>query len=124
MPRKGANVSEIQYKALYTVEQRTREAEEARAKNKNRVPIICENADDSDISGLQITKYLLQPDITIGQLLLQLRKRMRVSSEKAIFLFISGSVPPSTAQISDLYVHHKDEDGFLYIKYTLEATLG
>lgn len=51
-----------------------------------------------------------------------IRKRIKLSPEKAIFIFVDEVLPPTAALMSSIYEEHKDEDGFLYITYvTLEA---
>ncbi|RNF12579.1 Atg8-like protein 1 [Trypanosoma conorhini] len=121
MVRKGF---EIKYKKLHTLEHRLSEAAKVREKNPNRLPIICEKVDGSAIGDLERGKFLVPSDLTVGQFVLVLRKRVTVEADEAIFLFVNGAVPPTTAQMSDLYAQHKDEDGFLYIKYSGEATFG
>ena len=53
-----------------------------------------------------------------------IRKRLRLASEKAIFLFVSGNIPSSGSIMSVLYDNYKDEDGFLYISYSEENVFG
>ncbi|KAF8286571.1 autophagy-related protein 8 [Trypanosoma cruzi] len=115
---------ESKYKKTHTLEHRIAEAAKVRERHPDRLPIICEKVDDSDIGDLDKGKFLVPSDLTVGQFVLVLRKRVRVDADEAIFLFVNGAVPPTTAQMSDLYAHHKDEDGFLYIKYSGEATFG
>ena len=53
-----------------------------------------------------------------------IRKRIKMSSEKAIFIFINSVLPPTAALMSSIYEEQKDEDGFLYITYSGENTFG
>ena len=48
-----------------------------------------------------------------------IRKRIKLSPEKAIFIFVDEVLPPTAALMSSIYEEHKDEDGFLYITYVL-----
>ncbi|RNF06536.1 Atg8-like protein 1 [Trypanosoma rangeli] len=121
MVRKGF---ESKYKKTHNLEYRLSEAAKVRDKNPDRIPIICEKVDGSGIGDLERGKFLVPSDLTVGQFVLVLRKRVTVEADEAIFLFVNGAVPPTTAQMSDLYAQHKDEDGFLYIKYSGEATFG
>lgn len=52
------------------------------------------------------------------------RKRIRLPSEKAIFIFVNDILPPTAALMSTIYEEHKDEDGFLYVLYSGENTFG
>ena len=42
----------------------------------------------------------------------------------AIFIYINNIIPNSNAKLQDLYNNNKDQDGFLYIKYSGENTFG
>jgi len=53
-----------------------------------------------------------------------IRKRIKLSPEKAIFIFVRNVLPPTAALMSAVYDEHKDEDGFLYIMYSGENTFG
>ena len=52
------------------------------------------------------------------------RKRIKLSPEKAIFIFINNILPPTAALLSSVYEEQKDEDGFLYVQYSGENTFG
>lgn len=54
-------------------------------------------------------------DLTVGQFVYVIRKRIKLSPEKAIFIFVDEVLPPTAALMSSIYEEHKDEDGFLYI---------
>lgn len=58
-------------------------------------------------------------DLTVGQFVYVIRKRIKLSPEKAIFIFVDEVLPPTAALMSSIYEEHKDEDGFLYITYVL-----
>jgi GABA(A) receptor-associated protein len=109
---------------LYCIEKRKSEAERIRAKYPDRVPVICEKADRSDIPDIDKKKYLVPADLTVGQFHYVIRKRIKLAPEKALFLFCSNSIPPNAALMSTVYEEQKDEDGFLYIQYSGESTFG
>jgi GABA(A) receptor-associated protein len=109
--------------ALQT-EKRKSEAERIRAKYPDRVPVICEKADRSDIPDIDKKKYLVPADLTVGQFHYVIRKRIKLAPEKALFLFCSNSIPPNASLMSTVYEEQKDEDGFLYIQYSGESTFG
>lgn len=69
-------------------------------------------------------KYLVPSDLTVGQFVYVIRKRIKLSPEKAIFIFVDEVLPPTAALMSSIYEEHKDEDGFLYISYSGENTFG
>ena len=54
-----------------------------------------------------------------------IRKRLKLSPDKSIYLFVNDLVMPATSQLLSLmYSENCDEDGFLYIKYAGESTFG
>ncbi|EEY17888.1 autophagy protein [Verticillium alfalfae VaMs.102] len=63
-------------------------------------------------------------DLTVGQFVYVIRKRIKLSPEKAIFIFVDEVLPPTAALMSSIYEEHKDEDGFLYITYSGEKNFG
>merc|ERR1711990_969487 len=104
--------------------QRTAEAKRIRSKYPDRIPVICEKAKGSSIPDIDKKKYLVPADLTVGQFVYVIRKRIKMSSEKAIFIFINNVLPPTAALMSSIYEDQKDEDGFLYITYSGENTFG
>ena len=112
------------YKAAHSFEYRRGEADKVRERHPDRLPVICEKVDGSNIADLDKNKFLVPSDLTVGQFVLVVRKRVMLEPEKAVFLFIGDSVPANTAQMSELYAKHKDDDGFLYVKYSGENTFG
>ena len=109
---------------MISTEKRKSEAERIRAKYPDRVPVICEKADRSDIPDIDKKKYLVPADLTVGQFHYVIRKRIKLAPEKALFLFCSNSIPPNASLMSTVYEEQKDEDGFLYIQYSGESTFG
>lgn len=64
---------------------------------------------------------MVPADLTVGQFVYVIRKRIKLSPEKAIFIFVDEVLPPTAALMSSIYEEHKDEDGFLYITYVLSG---
>jgi len=105
-------------------DRRKSEAERIRAKYPDRIPVICEKADRSDIPDIDKKKYLVPADLTVGQFIYVIRKRIKLPPERAIFIFVDNVIPPTAALMSTVYEVQKDEDGFLYITYSGENTFG
>ncbi|KAG1703014.1 ubiquitin-like protein atg8 [Phytophthora oleae] len=112
------------FKKEHAFEKRQAEAQRIRSKYPDRIPVICEKADRSDIPDIDKKKYLVPADLTVGQFVYVIRKRIKLSPEKAIFIFINNVLPPTAALMSNIYEEQKDVDGFLYITYSGENTFG
>ena len=69
-------------------------------------------------------RYLVPNDLTVGQFVYVIRKRVKVAPEKAVFMFVKAVLPPTAALMADVYDEHKDGDGFLYMTYSGENTFG
>ena len=76
------------------------------------------------IDNIDKHKYLVPNDISVGQFVYIIRKRVKLTPEKAIFIFINDVLPPTSTLMGDIYNEHKNEDGFLYITYAGENTFG
>merc|ERR1712022_101589 len=103
------------FKKEHPFEKRQAEAQRIRSKYPDRIPVICEKADKSDIPDIDKKKYLVPADLTVGQFMYVIRKRIKLSPERAIFIFIRNVIPQQASLMSTIYEEEKDEDGFLYI---------
>ncbi|KAH9555359.1 hypothetical protein CY35_08G110200 [Sphagnum magellanicum] len=86
--------------------------------------VIMEKAEKSDILDIDKKKYRIPADSTVGQFVYVIQKCIKLSSKKAIFIFVKNILPPTIAMMSSIYEEHKDEDGFLYFTYSGENTFG
>jgi GABA(A) receptor-associated protein len=116
----------MSFKSKHTLSERLNETKLVLEKYPDRLPIICEKnvSANKDCPIIDKNKYLIPNDLTIGQFMYVIRKRMKLKPEKAIFLFINGFIPSSSSYVFDLYLNYKDEDNYLYINYSSENTFG
>lgn len=114
------------FKQEFSFEQRKAESSRVINKYPGRVPIICEKSMSAskECPNIDKKKYLVPIDLTMGQFLYIVRRRLQLSPEKAIFLFVSNKIAPSTLTINEIYNYNKEADGFLYINYALENIFG
>ncbi|KAK1424948.1 hypothetical protein QVD17_20289 [Tagetes erecta] len=112
------------FKQEHEFSKRHAEASRIREKYPDRIPVIVEKAEKSDIPNIDKKKYLVPADLTVGQFVYVIRKRIKLSAEKAIFIFVENVLPPTGAIMSTIYEEKKDEDGFLYVSYSGENTFG
>lgn len=62
-------------------------------------------------------RYLVPADLTVGQFVYVIRKRIKLKPEKAIFIFVNNALPNTAELMTKIYEEQKDEDGFLYVTY-------
>jgi len=116
----------MNFKKQYSLQNRIEETSRIIQKYPERVPIICEKASftSSDCPSIDKNKYLVNKELTVGQFIYVIRKRINIPPEKALFIFANGFIPSSSQCLGDIYSFHKDQDGFLYITYSYENTFG
>ncbi|KAJ7981292.1 Autophagy-related protein [Quillaja saponaria] len=112
------------FKMEHTLERRQAEASHIREKYPDRIPVIVERAEKSGVPEIDKKKYLVPADLTVGQFVYVVRKRIKLGPEKAIFIFVKNILPPTASMMSVIYEEYKDEDGFLYMTYSGENTFG
>lgn len=90
-----------------------------------KLPIIIDRHRTSDPS-INKSKYLIDPEITIGNLLTIIRRRIQLNPNEAIYLFVNNEIVSVQSTILEVYQQSqlKNPDGFLYIVYCLENTFG
>lgn len=117
-----------QFKKEQSFEQRLQASESILARYPDRIPVIV-FADKAwnreDLPKLEKNKYLVPKDLTVGQFIFVIRKRIKLAPEKAMFIFVGDGVLPATSALMiDVYEKHKDDDGYLYSKIMGESTFG
>lgn len=112
------------FKNKYNFQARQYESNRVLTRYPDRIPIICEKNDNCNMQDIDKHKYLAPIDLTCGQFIYIIRKRLKLPSEQAIFLIINGTIPPSSNYLAEIYDKNKSEDGFLYITYTSENVFG
>lgn len=113
------------FKLEHPFEVRKREAERLIQKHPNRVPLIIEKSNHADLQDMDNKKFIIPEDMSVGQLLFLIRKRIHLDASQSIFLFINNNIIPNTSDnVGHLYKHHKDDDKFLYVTYSPENTFG
>lgn len=109
----------------YSEKQRKEESARILQKYPDKIPIICEKYKrDKSSYKLDRNKYLAGSDMTMGQFVYIIRKRLKMKECDALFLFINNTLVPNTEVLQRIYNENKDEDGFLYIYFSLENTFG
>ena len=117
----------IEFKKKFSFNKRVEESSRIIQKYPERIPVIVEKAKShaSDIADIDRNKFLVPNDLSMANFMYIIRKRLKLSPEKSIFLFVNDTtMVPTSTLMSNIYTENKDEDGFLYIRYASESTFG
>ncbi|XP_019170127.1 PREDICTED: autophagy-related protein 8C-like isoform X1 [Ipomoea nil] len=112
------------FKLEHPLELRQKECGRIREKYPDRIPVIVEKLERSDVPDIDNKKYLVPAELTVGQFVYVVRKRIKIPDEKTVFMFVNNTLPPTAALMSAIFEENKDEDGFLYMTYSGENTFG
>ena len=115
------------YKSRVPFENRKQESEKIKEQYNDRLPVIVEKSPTGgkNLPEIDKKKYLVPEDLTVAQFLYVVRKRFKIDSTQAIFLFCNNNTLPVTSNsMKSLYDEQKDDDGFLYMYYCAESTFG
>ena len=120
----GEKKFEFEYDKVTPLEKRQKEIETIREKHPDKIPIIAE-AKPGSILSITKKKFLVPADLTVGSFMFELRKRMNLGPEAALFIFINNNIiPPTGSLLGDIYKKFKDIDGFLKITFCEENVFG
>jgi GABA(A) receptor-associated protein len=120
------NNTSTKFKIAHSSEERLNESRRIRDKYPDRIPIICEKSSyaSANCPTIDKIKYLVPSDLTIGQFIYIIRKRLRLKPEEALYLLVNGFIPTNSAMMYEIYESYKDEDGVVYFNYCLENVFG
>ena len=115
-----------EFKKNHTFQQLQEEANRILKRYPDRIPIIIEkNNLCTSLPDIEKNKYLIPKEITIGQIIQIIRKRIKYSEYKAIFCFVDkNTIPSSNETIENIYNKYKDDSGFLFFTISSENTFG
>jgi len=114
------------FKEEFSVEKRKADAERILAKHPDRIPVIVERSQkaEPDVPFIDKKKFLV-PDLTVGQFVYVIRKRMTLRPEKALYLHFNNKLYSTSDLMRNVYEAEKDpECSFLFCTYTGENTFG
>jgi GABA(A) receptor-associated protein len=119
-------MTRFKFKNNHNFNKRLEEAHRIMNKYKKKIPIIVEKSDNySDLPDIDRSKYLVPNDLTMAEFMYVIRKRIQITPDKSIFMFVENfGMAPTSYTIKQIYEEAKDDDGFLYVKYCGESTFG
>jgi GABA(A) receptor-associated protein len=118
-------MSNFSYKKKYNFEDRKKQVDGIVKRYPNRIPVIIEKEEGcKSIDNIDRNKFLVPDGFSMSELILVIRNKITLSSEKALFVFINNQIMNNSRTIREIYNEYKDHDGFLYVKYAGENTFG
>jgi GABA(A) receptor-associated protein len=100
------------------------QSEKIMNKYPDKIPVIVRKFKNTDLPDINKSKYIVPKDMNFRNFVYIIRKNVKISSEKAIFITINGRLCPSNSTLGEIYDNMKNDDGFLYMEYSSENTFG
>ena len=93
------------------------------AQHPNRVPVHIERS-GTNIPDIDRHKYLVPDEMTVGQFVVLIRKRVSLKPYQGMFVFVNDTMVPNTMNMGEVYTNHASSDRMLYMKYSGENVFG
>ena len=107
--------------------QRVAEYDRIKSHRMHHVPAILV-AGTPDTPAMDKDRFLLPKELTFGQLMIVVRRRLfgrqQMESATALFLLCNNKLVSMTERVGDVYQELRCDDGFLYIRYSIENVFG
>jgi len=100
------------------------DAERILSRYPDRIPVIIKKQSGSCIQDVDKNKFLVPNQLTMGQFIYVIRKRIKLSPEQGLFLFSNGKLYSNDELMSVIYNKDKSPDKFLYVTYSGENVFG
>ena len=101
---------ENNFKKKLTFEKRKQESTNISKKYPGRIPIIVQKHRDCILPEVDKCKYLVPKDMSMGQFLFVIRKRIKLEPSHALFITINCKLPTASKTIGEIYSEEKDEE--------------
>ena len=99
--------------------------DKVRIKYPNKIPLfIYRSKKDKSLQDINCNKFLVPDNITLGQFMVIIRKRLKLESNIALFILINNTIHCSSDSILQIYENHKNKDGMLVLEYCGENVFG
>ena len=106
-------VQSNKFKNEFTFDKRLEESKKIREKHPERVPIIVTRAVGCKLKEMDKYKFLAPYDLTLGQFLVVIRKRIELDNSEALFVFINNTLINTSQSLGSIYDELKDKDGWV-----------
>jgi GABA(A) receptor-associated protein len=115
------------YQAEHERDARIKQYKKLMVAHPGRIPVIIEKAKNTATPQPDIkqSRYLFPADTTVSNIYCIVRKFLsHIKPNESFYLFTDNILLNSADTLDTVYTKHKDDDGFLYIYYSVEDTFG
>ena len=85
-------VQSNKFKSEFTFEKRLEESTKIKEKHPERIPIIVTKSKNCKLKEMDKYKFLAPYDLTLGQFLIVIRKRIELDTSEALFVFVNNTL--------------------------------
>ena len=89
----------MNFKEDFSLDRRKSESDKIMLKYPSRIPIIVEKGKGCEFNDIDKKKYLVPKDMNMNQFIYVIRKRLTLTSEKALFIFINNKLVPNSKRL-------------------------
>ena len=101
-------------------------------KYPDRIPVICTKAAKTSLPEIEKKKFLVPANMLCGEFKYIIHKHIAeaqqsgLAPDQTLYLLLNNSKKSAKTSefMSQVYATHRAKDGYLYIHYSAEATLG
>lgn len=94
-------------------------------KYPDKIPVIVDYENEIKFANNSVAnKFLVPSEITIGYLLLIIRKNANISHTEGLTIIINDTIPATSSLLSTVYSKHKNEEDCLHINVIKENVFG
>jgi GABA(A) receptor-associated protein len=117
---------EFDFDKKVSLEKRKEEVEKQMKNHPGKIPIVIQQSKSSKLILPETFKFkfLVPLEQTFGSFVYEIRKRINLKPEQALFVFVNEAIPSSTYTMEEVYKKYKDEDGFLKLLFCEENVFG
>ena len=116
-----------QFQSFFSLTERQNMSEGIRKKHPDKIPVLVFPIDfvsKNESPKIPKNKFLVKNHMLLSEFVFVIKKHLLLKPCEAIFIFINGKIPVSTKSISELYNTEAENDGILYIEYSMENVFG
>jgi GABA(A) receptor-associated protein len=116
-----------EFQSFFSLSQRQEMSSAIRAKYPDKIPVLVFPIDfvpSREAPKIPKNKFLVKNHMLLSEFVFVIKKHLLLKPCEAIFIFINGRIPVMTKSVSELYNTETENDGILYILYSMENVFG